>query len=188
VAEAEPKPMTLDEFNVWEDAQDARHEFVNGEITLMTGGTQAHALIAANLIALLRPRLRGSPCRPCGSDLRVEIPTTGNARYPDVTVDCGPFRGDSHVASEPAVLFEILSKTTATLDVTDKLWDYGSRASIKQYVCLHQDRVRILVWTRNAEGKLTLSHRIVEATESLTIHGVGEPLALVDIYEGTGLL
>jgi Uma2 family endonuclease len=179
--------MTLSEFNVWEDAQDMRHQFVDGEITLMTGGSQAHALIAANLIALLRPRLRGTLCRPCGSDLRVAIAAAGNARYPDVTIDCGAFQGDSHVASEPAVIFEILSKTTASFDLTDKLWDYGSVASIKQYVCLHQDRVRILVWTRDAEGRLTLTHRIVDAAESLVVHGSGEPLAVAEIYEGTGL-
>jgi Uma2 family endonuclease len=179
--------MTLDEFNVWEDAQEARHEFINGEIALMTGGSQAHALIAANLIALLRPRLRGSPCRPCGSDLRVAIPATGNSRYPDVTIDCGPFRSESHVASEPAVVFEILSKTTATFDLTDKLWDYGSLASIRQYICLHQDRVRVLAWSRDAEGKLTLEERIVDRDENLAVHGVSEPLSVAEIYEGTGL-
>ncbi len=187
MAEVRPKPMTLDEFNIWEDAQDERHEFVSGEITLMTGGSQAHALIAANLIALLRPRLRGSPCRPCGLDLRVAIPTAGNSRYPDVTIDCGPFRGESHVASEPVVVFEILSKTTATLDMTDKLWDYGSLASVRQHVCLHQDRVRVLVWTRDAEGKLALTHRNVDSTESLSVFGVSEPISIADIYEGTGL-
>jgi len=115
------------------------------------------------------------------------IPTSGNSRYPDVTVDCGPFRGDSHVASEPAVIFEILSKSTATFDITDKVWDYASVASVRQYVCLYQDRVRVLVWSRDAEGKLALTHRIVEKSEALQISVTNEPISVSDIYEGTGL-
>ena len=187
MAETRPKSMSLDEFTAWENEQDQRHEFVDGEITLMTGGSQAHALIAANLISLLRPLLRGTPCRPVGSDLRVLIPASGNSRYPDVIVDCGPFRGDSHVASEPAVIFEILSKSTATFDITDKVWDYASVASVRQYVCLYQDRVRVLVWSRDAEGKLALTHRIVEKSEALQISVTNEPISVSDIYEGTGL-
>jgi Uma2 family endonuclease len=179
--------MSLDEFTAWETAQDQRHEFVDGEITLMTGGSQAHALIAANLISLLRPMLRGKPCRPVGSDLRVLIPASGNSRYPDVTIDCGPFRGDSHVASEPTVVFEILSKTTASFDMTDKVWDYASVASVRQYVCLYQDRVRVLVWSRDAEGKLALTHRIVEKAEGLPICVADAPLSVADVYEGTAL-
>ena len=186
MAEARPKAMSLDEFTAWEDEQDKRHEFVDGEITLMTGGSQAHALIAANLISLLTPRLRGTPCRAVGSDLRVLIPESGNSRYPDVTVDCGPFRGDSHVASAPAVIFEILSRTTAFFDIADKVLDYASVATVKQYG-MYQDRVRVLVWSRDAEGKLALTHRIVEKTEALEVCVTDKPISVADIYEGTGL-
>jgi Uma2 family endonuclease len=179
--------MSLDEFTAWENEQDQRHEFVDGEITLMTGGSQAHALIAANLISLLRPLLRGTPCRPVGSDLRVLIPASGNSRYPDVTIDCGAFRSDSHMASEPTVVFEILSKTTASFDMTDKVWDYASVASVRQYFCLYQDRVRALVWSRDAEGKLALTDRILAKTDMLHVCVAGEPILVADVYEGTGL-
>jgi len=185
--ETKPKAMSLDEFAAWEDAQDQRHEFVDGEITLMTGGSQAHSLIAANLISLLHPRLRGGPCRPAGSDLRVVIPASGNARYPDVTIDCGPFRPECHVATAPTVVFEILSKSTATFDIADKVWDYASVPSLQHYVCLHQDRVRVLVWTRDSEGKLALTHRLIDKADTLALSVADAALSIADVYEGTGL-
>ncbi len=90
----------------------------------MAGGAQVHALIASNLIAFLRPKLRGGPCRPSGSDLRIPIPATGNLRYPDVTIDCGRFDPSSLNVSEPTVVFEILSRSTGWYDQTTKLRDY----------------------------------------------------------------
>ncbi len=114
---------TLGEFLPWEENQPAKYELVDGEPRLMTGGTQAHHLIGLNIVAALRDRLRGSPCRPWGSDLRV-ITGTGNSRYPDALIDCGGFQPISHNTSAPAVVFEVLSRSTGWLDlqVTSRTW------------------------------------------------------------------
>jgi Uma2 family endonuclease len=185
--ESQPKAWSLSEFLVWEEHQPERYELVNGEITMMTGGSQAHALIAVNLISALRPLLRGSPCRPNGSDLKIVIPATGNSRYPDVTIDCGKFDPGSNAASEPTVVFEVLSKSTASIDKDDKLWDYCSVPSIRQYICIYQDRLRVLDWRRNDEGRFALQNLILGPDDVLHVHGLGAPLTVAEIYEGTGL-
>ncbi|WP_207461727.1 Uma2 family endonuclease [Azospirillum sp. SYSU D00513] len=178
----------LPDFLAWEERQAERYELLDGRPVMMTGGTQAHALIAANLIASLRPLLRGGPCRPGGSDLRVPMPGTGNSRYPDVTIDCGPFDRTSHDATEPAVVFEVLSKSTRWYDQTTKLRDYDSVPSIRQYVCVSQDEPRVSVWTRGAEGRLLPRDDVTAGAVALEIAGHAVTLPLTDIYEGTGLL
>lgn len=186
--EARHDAWSLDEFLVWEALQEHRYEFVGGEAFMMAGGTQAHALIVTNLISLLRPILRGSSCRPCGSHLRIPIPPTGNARYPDVTIDCGRFDPAAHDASEPTIVFEVLSKSTGWYDQTRKLKDYEAVASIPQYVCISQSEARISVWRRDDEGRLAAGDDLIDAGQSLALLGVPALLSMTDIYEGTGLL
>ncbi|MBB3952524.1 Uma2 family endonuclease [Aureimonas jatrophae] len=188
MSEAVQQTFGLEAFLAWEREQERRYELVDGVAVMMTGGTQGHALIAANIVAALRPRLRGSPCRPSGSDMRVPIPATGNARYPDVTVDCGPFDRSSHDASRPTVVFEVLSDSTGWFDQTRKLRDYDSVASIRQYVCVSQSEPRVLVWRRDGSGRLVPDAILVKGALQLDFEGLMADLSLADIYEETGLL
>jgi len=186
MGEARPRGWSLAEFLTWEEQQPERYEYVGGHVIMMAGGTQAHAIIATNLIALLRPLLRGSSCRPSGSDLRIPTPETGNSRYPDVTIDCGKFDAAAHDASEPAVVFEVLSKSTGWYDQTQKVKDYASVPTIRQYVCISQSEPRISVWLRDVEGRFVQQEDLVEIDGELAIAGLREPLRVADIYEETG--
>lgn len=186
-AQPQQQHWTLEEFLVWEEQQAERYEFVDGQPVMMSGGTQAHALIAVNLIAALRPLLRGSPCRPGGSDLRIPVPATGRSRYPDVTIDCGPFTPESHDATSPTVVFEVLSKSTRWYDQTEKLKDYDSIASVRHYVCISQDEPRVSVWRRGDDGRLMPQADITDIGAALDIATLPQPLPLSDIYEGTGV-
>jgi Uma2 family endonuclease len=187
MSQAMPQGWSLEEFLVWEEQQGERYELVDGQPVMMAGGTQAHALIATNLISILRPMLRGSPCRPNGSDLRVPIPSTGNARYPDVTIDCGKFDRNSHNASEPTVVFEVLSETTKWYDQTKKLKDYETIGTIHQYICVSQEEPRVSIWLRDAGGHLVGQNDLVEIEDELSIVGLKGSLRIADIYEGTGI-
>ncbi|MEE2953364.1 MAG: Uma2 family endonuclease [Pseudomonadota bacterium] len=178
------KRWTLQEFLDWEERQEHRHEFVDGDIRMMTGGTKGHAAIAGNIFASLHGKLRGSPCRPYGSDLRVLIPTTGSARYPDVTVDCGVHDPDAYDAAKPVVVFEVLSKSTAWYDQTRKLRDYEACPDILHYVCVSQSEVRVSVWLRDGDGRLVAQDDITDLTATLDLPAIGVDLALADIYEG----
>lgn len=187
MSEARSHGWSLTEFLAWENGQERRHEFVSGRAVMMVGGTRAHALIAANLIALLRPMLRGSSCLPFGSDLRVPIPATGNSRYPDVMIDCGRFDPAALDASEPAVIFEVLSKSTGWYDQTQKVRDYDSVPTVRQYICVSQSEMRASVWLRGGDGRLIQQPDILEGDLSLTLGDGSFVLSLAGIYEGTGL-
>ncbi|HIJ61768.1 MAG TPA: Uma2 family endonuclease [Rhodospirillaceae bacterium] len=180
--------MSLEEFLAWEAQQDVRYELVDCQAVMMAGGSQAHSLIAANIVSALRGMLRGSPCRPGGSDLRIPIPTTGNSRYPDATIDCGEYRPDALDASEPAIVFEVLSRTTGWYDQTRKLRDYDSIPSVRQYVCVSQDEVRVSCWLRDERGNLVQQDDTTDPAGEILLSGFVSSLQVSSIYEGTGLV
>ena len=99
------KPWTLKQFLAWEERQEFKHEFDGFQPEAMTGGTAAHEYIKVNLITALTNRLRGKPCRPYGSDLKVQIGS--KVRYPDAFVVCTPVAPKDTMVPDPVVIFEV---------------------------------------------------------------------------------
>lgn len=183
MSEARRQDWDLATFLAWEASQPARYELVDGAPRLMTGGSQAHALIGGNIVAGLNPGLRGSPCRPTGSDLRV-VTGNGNVRYPDALIDCGPFRPDSHDASEPVAVFEVLSRSTAWIDLYAKLRDYDATPSILLYAVVAQDEPHVAVWRRDPSGRLAVTAALTGRESVLELELPAAALRLADIYDG----
>jgi len=167
---------TVQEFLAWEERQEARHEFVDGRVRAMVGGTRRHATIAGNVFALLRAGLKGGKCKPYGADMRTVSPA-GNVRYGDVTVDCGPMRGGDLSATEPTVVIEVLSKSTAWADQTHKLDDYQSIPSMRHILHLAQERPEGELWTRDDNDWRRTSLQGLDASVDLAAIGVSFVLA-----------
>jgi Uma2 family endonuclease len=131
-----PKAMTLDDFVAWEERQELRYEYDGVAARAMTGGTVTHSTIQSNLIGALWSALRGKPCRAHGSELKVRTATS--VRYPDALIVCGPPQPKSTFARDPVVIFEILSPSSAKLDLGAKNAEYQTLESLRRYVVLHQ--------------------------------------------------
>jgi Uma2 family endonuclease len=173
-------PMTLAEFLAWEEQQPLRHEFDGLRAFAMTGGTLAHAAIQANLAIAIGGRLRGGPCQFYGSDLKIR---TGDdhIRYPDGFVACGPHENTSALVSDPVVIFEVLSPSTAAVDRIVKAREYQGTPSVRRYVMLEQDRVGATVYARTGDG---WTHEILIAGSTLALPEIGVELPLAELYEG----
>lgn len=172
---------TLEEFLAWEERQETRHEFVDGMIRAMVGGTRRHNKIALNVAAYLSARLKGNKCQAYGSDMKI-VSLAGNVRYPDVVVDCGPMSPDDIAATEPSVVVEVLSKSTAWADQTHKLDEYQAIPSMKHILHLAQERAEGELWTRkNDIWTRTPLHGLNAEVEFGAI-GVNLPLAAA--YDG----
>jgi Uma2 family endonuclease len=174
------KPMTIDEFVAWEERQEQRFEFDGFVARAMTGGTGAHAAIQANLLGLLFGRLRGSTCRAIGSELKVRTETS--VRYPDALITCSRIEPKSTFAPDPVVIFEILSQSTARLDLGAKNAEYQTLPSLKRYVVLHQNFAAAEVFHRDAEGEWSYAFLPAEAALDLPEVGISVPMS--EIYEG----
>jgi Uma2 family endonuclease len=153
-----PVRSTREEFVSLERASNVKHEFLDGVIYAMAGGSPEHAAIAMNVGVLLSVALRGRPCRVYSSDLRVRVLETGLETYPDVTVVCGREEldpGDPHVITNPVVLVEVLSPSTETYDRGEKLRHYKQIPSLREVVLVDHREQLVEVHRREDDGTFT---------------------------------
>ncbi len=144
---------TYEEYRRFEEATDAKHEYLRGQILAMAGGTPEHAALATAIIGILERRLAGRPCYPFSSDLRVRVPATGLATYPDVTVICGDLERDPedpNAAVNPTVVFEVLSASTEEYDRSEKCGHYRAIPSLREVLLVSHRERRIDWWWRGA--------------------------------------
>ena len=138
-----------------EEASNTKHEFLNGEIYAMAGGTPEHSAIAVAVTVALANQLGGGPCRVFNSDLRVRVLATGLATYPDVTVVCGPLERDPESPANvvnPQLVVEVSSESTEAYDRGQKLDHYRRIPSLRAVVLISHRKTEIELWERAADG------------------------------------
>jgi Uma2 family endonuclease len=170
-----------------EAAANVKHEFFNGEIYAMAGGTPQHAALAMAIGAALITQLRGGPCRVFSSDLRVRVLATGLATYPDVTVVCGELRTDpasALIAVNPTILIEVLSDGTAAYDRGEKLEQYKQIESLHAVLLFSQTSRRVELHERTERGFRT---EVITDEQSVLLPGIGAELSLAAVYSDAGL-
>jgi Uma2 family endonuclease len=172
-------PMTREEFLAWEERQDLRYEFDGWQPVAMTGGTVAHSVIQNNLHMAIGSRLRRTPCRFYGSDLKIE--TAHGIRYPDGFVACGTVMVDATVIRDPVVIFEVLSDSTARTDLVTKNQEYAAIPSVRRYVVLAQESMAGTMFERIGDD--WVGH-LLAADSVLRMPEIGIELALAELYEG----
>ncbi|KYF79809.1 hypothetical protein BE11_23910 [Sorangium cellulosum] len=158
VAPAHRIHHTYAEYLALEASSNVKHEYLDGQIYAMAGGTPEHAALAAAVIGLLFPELRRGRCRAYDADLRVRVPSTGLATYPGVTVVWGPIERDAQdeqAVTNPTLIVEVLSRSTEEYDRGDKFEHYKRLASLRQYVLVSHRERSVEVWTRDADGCFT---------------------------------
>ncbi|WP_428531053.1 Uma2 family endonuclease [Rhodopila sp.] len=176
------RPMTLDEFLLWEQGQDLRWEFDGFMPVAMTGGTADHSAMQRNLAIAVGGRLRGQRCQLYTADLKVLV--AGSIRYPDAFVACTPVPGDALVVTDPVVVFEVLSPSTASTDIGAKNQEYRDTPSVQRYVMLAQDRRQATVFARSSDD--WVGH-IVSGDTILHMPEIGISVPLAELYDGVAL-
>ena len=168
-----------------ERASEVKHEYLDGEVWAMAGASPRHNALAVAVGSHLYTALRGSACRPLSSDQRVHVPATGDYCYPDVTVICGEpsyHSADPDSITNPKLIVEVLSRSTAKHDRGEKFDDYRSIESFEEYVLLAQDAVRVEV--RRREGPRRWSIEEHGAGETIALRSLGVTLDVDGVYEG----
>lgn len=182
--------LTESEYLSLERKAEVRHEFFDGEMFAMAGGSPAHSLIATNVAGELRAQLKGRPCRPYNSDLRHKVELTGLITYPDVSVICGELeyaRGTDDTVINPTLLIEVLSETTEAYDRGRKFLNYQRIPSLREYLLVSQHEPRIEQFVRGEGGQWTW--RVTEGMESATeLPSLGISLPLSEVFDGVEFL
>lgn len=178
--------LSVAEYLAYEQTADVRHEYVDGELFAMAGASRAHAMIVTNLLAALRDHLRGTPCRVLASDIKVWIETLNRFYYPDLVVSCSDIttEPDDHFESQPRLIVEVLSDSTAATDRREKRLAYQTVDSLQDYVLVAQAEPLVEVYHRQPDGWI---HTTYGAGETVALPSVNLQVAMAVIYEDVPL-
>ena len=159
-----PQPvqrMTLTEFAEWEHRQEKKYEFYDGEVFevyAMGGARREHNAVGGNVYALLKSHLRDTPCRAYIADMQVQVAATGNSFYPDVVVSCEAEALTAELTlTQPKVIVEVLSPTTANYDRSEKFNQYRLMPSLLEYVLIDPASKTIDIYRRQPSGDWLLA-------------------------------
>lgn len=178
------KRYTPEEYLALERKSDFKSEYFDGFITSMAGTSREHSLIAGNLGGELRAQLKGRPCETYISDVRVLVSRTGLYTYPDVIVVCGDRQFEDQVVDtllNPTLIIEVLSPTTESYDRGKKSGHYRRLESLKEYVLVAQDEVRVERYSR--QGELWQITDLTNIEETLDLSSIDCHVPLREIYD-----
>lgn len=182
----QPLKMTVEEYLDWEPQQQIRHEYVNGELFAMTGGTIAHNDIVLNLYTALRPHLRTRGCRINVSDVKVGVNPSSLYYYPDLIVSCDPRDLKARKFIQyPKLIVEVLSPSTEAKDRGEKFTWYQTIASLQEYVLIDSEKVGVECY-RRGEGKMWL-YSPYRAGEGISLTSIEFECPIALLYEGVSL-
>jgi Uma2 family endonuclease len=177
-----PKRATYAEYLAFCETAEVKHEFIDGEIVAMSGGTIAHGRLIAQLAGLIRDALKGRPCVVLPAEVRVRIRAADRATYPDLHVVCSEVQADPddpHAVINPTAIVEVLSSSTADADRGDKFAAYRRLRSLREYVLVSQHERRIDVYRRDGRRWVLDEYR---GGETARLDSIDVGLAVDDVY------
>ena len=155
---AERVRMTEDEYLAFERASEEKHEYIDGEIFAMSGGSGDHSAVASGMLRVLGNALYGRRCIVYTSDMRIHIPASRRYVYPDASAVCGrrDLKGDKRdILLNPRIIVEVLSPSTEDYDRGEKFTHYKTIPSLAHFVLASQDKALVEVFTRQVDGSWT---------------------------------
>jgi Uma2 family endonuclease len=175
--------VTFEEYLAAEELSDVRHEYLAGLVYAMAGASRNHNAIAVNLVTALKRKLRGGPCAPFMSDMQLRIKSLAGETvyYPDLMVACEESERNPNFVVNPTVIFEVISPSTERIDRREKQFAYRTISSLKQYVLIAQDRVRVESFAMDTSDAGT---NLNSLSDTLALPALRCEISLAEIYDG----
>ncbi len=174
--------LTVDEYLEIEDRALDRHEYLNGEMFEMPGGTLEHSTIGTNILASLHSQLLQTPCLVLGPDTRIRTSATGLYTYADVSVCRGQTQVEKTALLNPVLIVEVLSDSTGNYDRGKKFEMYRQIESLSEYLIVAQDQIYVERHTKSETPKMWNMKIFDDAKDEIALASVTATLAMPDIY------
>ena len=181
----EKKTYTTEEYLEAEILSEKRHEYINGEIKLMTGGTPNHNRICRNLLIVLELAFKGKPYETFVADRRFWIRGRNIYTYSDIMVLEQPIQlqeGRTDTVINPCLIAEILSKSTKDYDRSEKFRSYRTIETFQEYLLIDQYQIHVEHYVKTAVNQWLLSE-YTDPQVTLTLNSVDLKLKIADLYE-----
>jgi len=148
--------LSIEEYVALEKEAEIKYEYHDGTVYAMAGGTIEHGLICGNIFGEIRANLRTkkSNCRPINSEVKLHIQSINRFLYPDAMVICGDIEkseDEINAVTNPILIVEVLSKTSASYDRGDKFYFYRQIKSLQEYILIEQDKAQIEIYKRESD-------------------------------------
>ncbi|GAB4354918.1 MAG: Uma2 family endonuclease [Cyanophyceae cyanobacterium] len=181
----EQRIYTREEYLEFETTAEERHEYVNGEIRPMAGGTPDHNELAINLATLLKSALRGKPYRIFGADQRLWIPAHNLYTYPDLMVVEKPLQlqtGRTDTVTNPCFIAEVLSRSTQDYDHGGKFSAYRTMESFREYLLIDQYSIHVEHYVKTTANQWLLSE-YTDPNITLSLSSFEAQVDIIALYE-----
>jgi Uma2 family endonuclease len=174
-----PPYISEQEYLEDEKVRDIKHEYFNGEIFAMSGGSTNHQRVISNLVINIGMHLKGTPCEVFSSDMKVRADKGKKYFYPDVLVSCHNENGSSHFTESPRLIVEVLSSSTHKYDRTLKRHIYQTIPSLEEYVLIEQNVVQIEVSRKSKAWQSDFYY----LDDEITFSSIDLTLPVLEIYQ-----
>ena len=174
---------TPEEYIALERKATLKNEYLNGEILTMPRANFAHNFITVDIATELNIQSRGQEWEVYMSNMRIRTGTKGAYFYPDVIICCGEPEFEDNVFDtllNPALVMEVLSPSTEVYDKGEKFRHYQELASLREYILVSQDRIRVEHYRFTQTQWVQTEFRARE--DVLPLASIGCELPLHDIY------
>ena len=197
MAQSNRKLYTVEEYLLDEQQSATKHDYLNGQVYNMAGGSPEHSRIAVNLTSALDAALDSGDCQVFNSDLKVGVKSSvfnqprkiqveeDFVTYPDLSIVCGPlefYKDDRYTLANPAILFEVLSPSTRNYDRSVKLDHYRNIASLLAYIMIDSERIWVEQYHRTGPASWQVEAPLLNLTDSLQIEILNITIPLSRIY------
>lgn len=182
--------LSIEEYRNLEIETDIRYEFHDGYVYAMAGGTLNHGIITGNVFGELRDALRkkDNGCFPLNSEVKLYVDQLNSFFYPDAMTICGQAEKASkekEAITNPILIVEVLSQSTAAYDRGDKFYFYRQIPSLQEYILIEQETAKVEVFKR--EGDLWRISNAIGLESSITLESLQITLQLTEIYRNVEL-
>lgn len=165
-----------------EKQTDNRHEYIDGYVYAMVGGSIQHGTLVSTLTSKIWKHLEGKPCQVFSEGTKVKTPTPHKRAdyvYPDVVVDCSVEKADDNMLTTPVLIFEVLSASTRRYDETTKFQVYASISTLQEYVLVDQSSAKIEIQRRRTNWAIEKYF----LGDSITFDSIQLTLTVEEIYD-----
>jgi Uma2 family endonuclease len=166
-----------------------KHEFLDGEIYAMAGGSEEHSALAAAMVHALVNAVGDRPSRVHTSDLRLYVEAVGLATFPDASVICGPLRqhepSPNATALNPTIVAEVTSDSSEEYDTGPKLEYYRTIPTLREYVVVSHRERKITVYTRGVGDAWTT--QAAGTGQRIALLSLGSDLNVDEVYRNSAV-
>ena len=181
-----PPQLTPEEYFAWETQQLEKHEYIDGQVYAMSGGSVNHGRIAIRFTTLFETHLENTTCITGNSDIKVNIAETTNYTYPDASVTCDERdKTTPNYFTYPCLIVEVLSDSTEAYDRSGKFRLYRNNPALQDYLLVSTARIEIDLYQKNDAGEWLIIN--YQAGDTITLKSIDLSFPIEQVYRGLTL-